>query len=57
MKAGTTRSLCRTSRTTAHRWRTLCRRFWRYYEQLMTYRQQPTPEEAAWLDEEIEALF
>jgi hypothetical protein len=32
-------------------------RFWTYYDQLLAYRQQPTPEEAAWLDGEFEALF
>ena len=32
-------------------------RFWTYYDQLLAYREQPTPEEAARLDGEFEALF
>ena len=32
-------------------------RFWTYYDQLLAYREQPTPEEAVWLDGEFEALF
>jgi Transposase IS66 family len=32
-------------------------RFWTYYDQLLAYRQQPTPEEAARLDGEFEVLF
>jgi hypothetical protein len=32
-------------------------RFWTYYDQLLAYRHQPTPEEAAGLDGEFEALF
>jgi hypothetical protein len=32
-------------------------RFWTYYDQLLAYQHQPTPEEAAWLDGEFEALF
>src|SRR6266702_1802991 len=31
--------------------------FWTYYAQLLAYREQPTPEEAARLEEEFEALF
>ena len=32
-------------------------RFWTYYDQLLAYRAQPTPEEAARLDGAFEALF
>jgi len=32
-------------------------RFWSYYDQLLAYREQPTPEEATRLDREFEALF
>jgi hypothetical protein len=32
-------------------------RFWTYYDHLLVYRQQPTLEDAAWLDGEFEALF
>jgi hypothetical protein len=32
-------------------------RFWTYYDQLLAYREQPTPEAAARLDGEFEALF
>jgi len=32
-------------------------RFWTYYDQVLAYREQPTPEEAARLDGEFEALF
>ena len=32
-------------------------RFWTYYDQLLAFRGQPTPEEAARLDREFEALF
>jgi hypothetical protein len=32
-------------------------RFWTYYDQLLAYREQPTPEEAARLDGGFEALF
>ena len=32
-------------------------RFWTYYDQLLAYREQPTPEEAARLEGEFEALF
>ena len=32
-------------------------RFWTYYDQLLAYREQPTPEEAARLDGACEALF
>ena len=32
-------------------------RFWTYYHQLLAYREEPTPEEAARLDGEFEALF
>ena len=31
--------------------------FWTYYDQLLAYREQPTPEEARRLDREFEALF
>jgi hypothetical protein len=36
---------------------TFVQRFWTYYDQLLAYREQPTPEEAARLDGEFEALF
>jgi cell division septum initiation protein DivIVA len=32
-------------------------RFWTYYDQLLAYREQPTPEEATRLNEAFEALF
>jgi Transposase IS66 family len=32
-------------------------RFWTYYDQLLAYREQPTPEKAVWLDGAFEALF
>ena len=32
-------------------------RFWTYYDQLLAYREQPTPEEATRLTEEFETLF
>jgi hypothetical protein len=32
-------------------------RFWTYYDQLLTYQEQPTPVEAARLDGEFDALF
>ena len=32
-------------------------RFWTYYDQLLAYREQPTPEEAVQLDGEFEVLF
>jgi len=32
-------------------------RFWTYYDQLLAYREQPTPEEAARLDGAFDALF
>src|SRR5262249_24304199 len=32
-------------------------RFWTYYDQLLAYREQPTPEEATRLAEEFETLF
>lgn len=32
-------------------------RFWTYYDQLLAYRQQPTPEKAARLDGEFEVVF
>jgi len=32
-------------------------RFWTYYDQLLAYREQPTPEEAMRLTEEFETLF
>jgi Transposase IS66 family len=32
-------------------------RFWAYYDQLLAYREQPTPEEAARLDGRFEVLF
>jgi hypothetical protein len=32
-------------------------RFWTYYDQLLAYRERPTPEEAARLDGEFETLF
>ena len=32
-------------------------RFWTYYDYLLAFREQPTPEEAARLDREFEALF
>ena len=32
-------------------------RFWTYYDQLLAYREQPTPEEAVRLDGEFEAVF
>jgi hypothetical protein len=31
--------------------------FWTYYDQLLAYREQPTPEKAVWLDGAFEALF
>src|SRR2546428_7525756 len=36
---------------------TFVQRFWTYYDQLLAYRKQPTPEEAARLDREFETLF
>ena len=33
------------------------KRFWQYYDQLLTYRQAPTPEEALRLKAEFDALF
>ena len=32
-------------------------RYWQYYDQLLVYQQQPTPEEAARLEDEFDALF
>ena len=36
---------------------TCVERFWTYYDQLLAYREQPTPEEAVRLHEEFEVLF
>ena len=36
---------------------TFVERFWTYYDQLLAYREQPTPEEAVRLHEEFEVLF
>jgi hypothetical protein len=36
---------------------TFVERFWTYYDQLLAYREQPTPEEAVRLHEEFEGLF
>src|SRR6266571_1761536 len=57
MKGGTIRSSCPTLLRHRALVEDFVQRFWTYYDQLLAYRERPTPEEAARLAGEFETLF